>query len=407
MLQYIPGIVHVIPNRVHNLHTTRSWNFLQVNSHISNGILSRSQSGSGSIIGIIDTGIWPESVSFRDDGMGDVPSRWRGICQEGEKFNRSHCNRKIIGARWYIKGYEAEFGNLSTSDGFEFRSPRDAVGHGTHTASTAAGASIENASFMGLAAGLARGGAPSARLAVYKVCWATGGCSSADLLAAFDDAIFDGVDVLSASLGSPPPLPSYVEDVVSIGSFHAVAKGISVICSAGNSGSYPQTVINSAPWIFTVAASTIDRAFPTAITLGNNQTVVGQALYTGMNTNKFYPLVYGGDIASIDADEDSAGNCDSGTLNDTLARGKMILCFQSRTQRLAITAIRTVMNVKGAGLIFAQFPSKDVSLSSGSPPCVQVDFAIGTYLLTYIGATRNPVVKFNPTKTQVGQLISP
>lgn len=182
--------------------------------------------------------------------------------------------RKIIGARWYIKGYEAEFGNLSTSDGFEFRSPRDAGGHGTHTASTAAGASIENASFRGLAAGLARGGAPSARLAVYKVCWATGGCSSADLLAAFDDAIFDGVDVLSASLGSPPPLPSYIEDAVSIGSFHAVAKGISVICSAGNSGSYPQTVINSAPWIFTVAASTIDRAFPTAITLGNNQTVV-------------------------------------------------------------------------------------------------------------------------------------
>ncbi|VVA33197.1 PREDICTED: subtilisin [Prunus dulcis] len=339
--------------------------------------------------------------------MGDVPSRWRGICQEGEKFNRSHCNRKIIGARWYIKGYEAEFGNLSTSDGFEFRSPRDAEGHGTHTASTAAGASIENASFMGLAAGLARGGAPSARLAVYKVCWATGSCSSADLLAAFDDAIFDGVDVLSASLGSPPPLPSYVKDVVSIGSFHAVAKGISVICSAGNSGSYPQTVINSAPWIFTVAASTIDRAFPTAITLGNNQTVVGQALYTGMDTNKFYPLVYGGDIASIDADEDSAGNCDSGTLNETLASGKMILCFQSRTQRLAITAIRTVMKVKGAGLIFAQFPSKDVSLSSGSLPCVQVDFAIGTYLLTYIGATRNPVVKFNPTKTQVGQQISP
>ncbi|BBH09328.1 Subtilase family protein, partial [Prunus dulcis] len=362
----IPGVVHVIPNRVLNLHTTRSWNFLQVNSHISNGILSRSQSGAG---------IWPESVSFRDDGMGDVPSRWRGICQEGEKFNRSHCNRKIIGARWYIKGYEAEFGNLSTSDGFEFRSPRDAEGHGTHTASTAAGASIENASFMGLAAGLARGGAPSARLAVYKVCWATGSCSSADLLAAFDDAIFDGVDVLSASLGSPPPLPSYVKDVVSIGSFHAVAKGISVICSAGNSGSYPQTVINSAPWIFTVAASTIDRAFPTVITLGNNQTVVGQALYTGMDTNKFYPLVYGGDIASIDADEDSAG-------------GKMILCFQSRTQRLAITAIRTVMKVKGAGLIFAQFPSKDVSLSSGSLPCVQVDFAIGTYLLTYIGATR-------------------
>ncbi|TQE06388.1 hypothetical protein C1H46_008022 [Malus baccata] len=291
--------------------------------------------------------------SFRDEGMGDAPSRFRGICQEGEKFNRSHCNRKIIGARWYSKGYEAEFGNLSTSDEFEYLSPRDAAGHGTHTSSTAAGDSIENASYKGLSAGLARGGAPSARLAVYKVCWATGGCSSADLLAAFDDAIYDGVDVLSASLGSPPPLSCYVEDAVAIGSFHAVAKGISVICSAGNSGPYPQTVINSAPWIFTVAASTIDRAFPTVITLGNNQTVVMKTL-PGI---KPFPLF--------------------------------------------------VASARGAGLIFAQFPSKDVSLSSGSLPCVQVDFAIGTNLLTYIGATRNPVVKFNPSKTLVGQQISP
>lgn len=148
------------------------------------------------------------------------------------------------------------------------------MGHGTHTSSTATGAPVENASFMGLAKGLARGGAPSAWLAVYKVCWATGGCSSADLLAAFDDAIFDGVDVLSSSLGAAPPLDNYVEDAVAIGSFHAVARGISVVCSAGNSGPYAQTVINTPPWVITVAASTIDRAFPTIITLGNNQTVV-------------------------------------------------------------------------------------------------------------------------------------
>ncbi|KAM5548650.1 subtilisin-like protease SBT3.9 [Rosa sericea] len=360
----VPGVVRVIPHRFLDLHTTRSWNFLQVDSHFRNGILSRSQSGIGSIIGVMDTGIWPESESFRDEGMGDIPSRWRGICQEGEKFNHSHCNRKIIGARWYIKGYEAEFGKIDTSDGLEFLSPRDASGHGTHTSSTAAGGFIENASFMGLASGLARG-------------------------------------------GSPPPLASYVEDVVSIGSFHAVAKGISVVCSAGNSGPYSQTIINSAPWIFTVAASTVDRAFPTAISLGNNQTVVGQGLYTGMDVNKFYPLVYGQDIASVDADEDSAGSCESGTLNGTLANGKFVLCFQSRSQRSSTAAQSTVMSAGGAGLIFAQFPSKDVSLSSGSLPCVQIDFAIGTYILTYIGATRNPIVKFNPTKTLLGQQISP
>lgn len=127
---------------------------------------------------------------------------------------------------------------------------------------------------MGLARGTARGGAPSAWLAVYKVCWSTGGCSSADLLAAFDDAIFDGVDLLSLSLGSSPPLASYVDDVLSIGSFHAVTKGISVVSSAGNSGPYSETVINTAPWVITVAASTIDRDFPVVVTLGNNQSVV-------------------------------------------------------------------------------------------------------------------------------------
>ncbi|XP_030522893.1 subtilisin-like protease SBT3.9 isoform X1 [Rhodamnia argentea] len=402
----LPGVVHVIPNRIFSVQTTRSWDFLHVNPDIRSGILSRSHSGAGSIIGMMDTGIWPESESFRDDGMADAPTRWKGICQAGEEFNASDCSRKIIGARWYIKGYEAEFGKLNTTQGVEFLSPRDAVGHGTHTSSTAAGSLVENVSFAGLARGLARGGAPASWLAVYKICWSTGGCSSADLLAAFDDAISDGVDVLSVSLGAPPPLPSYVDDTLAIGSFHAVAKGITVVCSGGNSGPYPQTVINTAPWIITVAASTIDRAFPTAITLGNNQTFVGQAFYTSGLRDRFYPIVYGEDIASTISDEDSARSCDDGSLNATLARGKVVLCFQSRSQRSATVAISTVTAVEGIGLIFAQFPSKDVTVSSRIP-CVQVDFTIGTSLLTYMEATRNPLVKITSSRTVIRKQISP
>ncbi|KAA8536048.1 hypothetical protein F0562_028526 [Nyssa sinensis] len=374
-----PGVVRVVPNRILSLHTTRSWDFLKVKPYVVNGILSKGQSGVGSIIGVMDTGIWPESESFNDVGMGEVLSRWKGICQEGEEFNRSNCNRKIIGARWYIKGYEAEFGKLDTSDGVEFLSPRDASGHGTHTSSTATGALVENASFMGLAPGLARGGAPSAWLAIYKVCWSTGGCSSADLLAAFDDAIFDGVDVLSVSLGSSPPLSPYIEDVLAIGSFHAVAKGISVVCSAGNSGPYPETGTIKLLW---VKLCIQERMFTISI-----------------------PIVYGEDIASADADEDSARSCDAGSLNDTLARGNVVLCFQSRSQRSAATAARTVLDAQGVGVIFAQIPTKDVILSS-DVPCIQVDYAMGTYLLTYM-ETSNPVVKFSLTKTAVGQQISP
>lgn len=85
------------------------------------------------------------------------------------------------------------------------------------------------------------------------------------------------MDVISASLGSTPPFSTYVDDPLAIGSFHAVARGITVVCSCGNTGPYPQTVANTAPWIISVAASTIDRAFPTLITLGNNQTFVVRA----------------------------------------------------------------------------------------------------------------------------------
>ncbi|KAL3539020.1 hypothetical protein ACH5RR_002386 [Cinchona calisaya] len=403
----LPSVVRVIPNKILRLHTTRSWDFLHLEPIVNEGILLRAQYGVGSVIGVFDSGIWPESESFTDEKMEDIPPHWKGICQEGEEFNHSSCNRKIIGARWYVKGYEAEFGNIDKEEGsVEFLSPRDATGHGTHTSSTAAGTCVENANFMGLAQGLARGGAPSAALAVYKVCWSFGGCSSADILAAFDDAIFDGVDVISMSLGSVPPLLTYVADVVAIGSFHAVARGIPVICSGGNSGPYPQTVVNTSPWLITVAASSIDRAFPTVVTLGNNITLVGQSLYIEKDFDKFYPIVYGEDITTTDGDEDAARSCDAEALNATLARGKVLLCFESESQRSANAAAINVRKVDGVGLIFARFPTKEVILCS-DVPCIQLDFALGTTLLTYIGTTNNPIVKFSLPKTSVGQLISP
>lgn len=115
-----PGVVRVVPNRILSLHTTRSWDFLQVKPYLLDGILSKSQFGFGTVIGILDTGkwsvkvllmllgrgmwyiyghllvdagIWPESASFKDEGMGEVPSSWKGICQEGQEFNQSNCNR--------------------------------------------------------------------------------------------------------------------------------------------------------------------------------------------------------------------------------------------------------------------------------------------------------------------------
>lgn len=145
-------------------------------------------------------------------------------------------------------------------------SPVDDDGHGTHTASTAAGAVVKGASLYGVGTGTARGGVPSARIAMYKVCWGEM-CTDVDLLAGFDAAIADGVDIISVSIGGPSG--DYFEDTIAIGSFHAMKKGILTSCAGGNDGPTEYTVENVAPWITTVAASSTDRKFVTKVKLGN------------------------------------------------------------------------------------------------------------------------------------------
>ena len=149
-------------------------------------------------------------------------------------------------------------------------SPRDTEGHGTHCASTAAGNLVSKASLYGLGLGTARGGVPSARIAVYKVCWSEG-CRDADILAAFDDAIADGVDILSVSLGGGPIPLEYFRNSIDIGAFHALRKGTFTSSSAGNSGPNLKTTTKCAPWYLAVAASTIDRHFDTKVQLGNHK----------------------------------------------------------------------------------------------------------------------------------------
>lgn len=188
-------------------------------------------------------------------------------------------SRKIVGARFYIKGYEAFYGPLNRT--LDYRSPRDKDGHGTHTSSTVGGRRVKHVSALGgFARGTASGGAPLARLAIYKVCWAVPGhgkeegntCFEEDMLAAIDDAIADGVDVLSISIGTKDPTP-FKNDGIAIGALHAIKNNIVVTCSAGNSGPAPATLSNPAPWIITVGASSVDREFLSPVKLGNGMTI--------------------------------------------------------------------------------------------------------------------------------------
>ena len=144
------------------------------------------------------------------------------------------------------------------------------IGHGSHTLSTAGGNFVPRASVFGYGNGTAMGGSPKARVAAYRVCGVMG-CFGTDILAGFEAAISDGVDVVSVSLGGGPE--NFHKDVVAIGSFHAVSNGLVVVASAGNSGPKLETVTNVSPWLLTVAASTVDREFNSYVVLGDGKVI--------------------------------------------------------------------------------------------------------------------------------------
>ncbi|KAG5059666.1 hypothetical protein JHK87_000695 [Glycine soja] len=238
----------------HRVDIWRSWDFigfpLQAN---------RAPTESDVIIAVLDSVIWRESESFNDKGFGPPPSKWKGTCQTSKNFT---CNSKIIGAKIYKAG-----GFFSDDDP---KSVRDIDGHGTYVASTAAGNPVSTTSMLGLGRGTPRGAATKACIVVYKVCWFDG-CSDADILAAFDDAIADGVDIITVSLGGFSD-ENYFRDVIAIGAFHAMRNGVLTVTSAGNNGPRPSSLSNFLPWSITVAASTIDRKFVAKVELGNRIT---------------------------------------------------------------------------------------------------------------------------------------
>ncbi|XP_058747069.1 subtilisin-like protease SBT4.14 [Vicia villosa] len=304
-------VVSVFPNQYRKLHTTRSWNFIGLPLTAKRKLKSESDT----IVALLDTGITPEFQSFKDDGFGPPPAKWKGTCHKFVNF--SGCNNKIIGARYFkLDG---------RSDPSDILSPIDVEGHGTHTASTAAGNVVPNASLFGLAKGTARGAVPSARLAIYKVCWTEDGCADMDILAAFEAAIHDGVDVISVSLGGGNA--NYVRDCIAIGAFHAMRKGIITVASAGNGGPTVATVVNNAPWIVTVAASGIDRDFQSIIEMGSRKNVSGEGVSTFSPKQKQYPLVNGMDAARDSSSKENAKYCDDAdSLDPKKVKGKIVYC---------------------------------------------------------------------------------
>ena len=339
-LRRVPGVLSVLPDRAHRIHTTRTPHFLGLADNY--GLWPNSDYADDVIVGVLDTGIWPEIRSFSDAGLSPVPTSWKGVCDTGPDFSESACNRKIIGARAYFKGYEGALGR-PMDEATESKSPRDTEGHGTHTASTAAGSAVKNASLFGFARGEARGMAAKARIAAYKICWSLG-CFDSDILAAMDQAVADGVHIISLSVGASGLAPKYDHDSIAIGAFGAMEHGVLVSCSAGNSGPNPLTAVNIAPWILTVGASTIDREFPADAVLGDGRIFGGVSLYSGdpLNDTKL-PLVYAGDCGSR--------FCVPGKLNPAQVAGKIVICDRGGNARVEKgSAVKLAL---GAGMILA------------------------------------------------------
>lgn len=380
-LKNAPGVVQVWKNEVRHSDTTTTRDFLGLTG--SNGVWNKqfqgdAHAGEGVIVGIVDTGIWPENPSFaplsepRPDAAA-IAAKWKGNCDNGSE-QAVVCNNKIIGARYFNKGYGA-------IDEAEFESARDFGGHGSHTASTSAGNFGVQASINGFNVGTTSGVAPAARIAVYKALWerdGNGSGTTADLVAAIDQAVADGVDVINYSIsGSTSSVVSPDE----IAFLFAADAGVFVSTSAGNSGTEgPSTVAHNSPWTTTVAASTHDRASDKTVTLGNGAKYTGPGVIP--NAVASAPLVTSASVKTAAATLVEANRCVPGALDPALTAGKMVICDRGGNARNEKSMV--VRDAGGVGMILANLD--DANSLNGDyhfVPTVHVNGTMGAAIKAY------------------------
>ncbi|XP_058734077.1 subtilisin-like protease 4 [Vicia villosa] len=383
------GFISAHPERTLRRQTTHTPDFLGLQQNI--GLWKDSNFGKGVIIGVLDSGITPGHPSFNDAGISPPPAKWKGRCE----LNGTACNNKLIGAR--------SFNNAAmATKGEKAEAPIDEDGHGTHTASTAAGAFVDDAEVLGNAKGTAAGMAPHAHLAIYKVCFGED-CPESDILAALDAAVEDGVDVISISLGLSEP-PPFFNDSTAIGAFAAIQKGIFVSCAAGNFGPSDGSLVNGAPWILTVGAITIDRSIVATAVLGNGEEFEGESVFQPSDfSSTLLPLAFAG----INGKQESA-LCGNGSLNDIDFKGKVVLCERGGGIG-RIAKGQEVKRVGGAAMILMNDEVNGFSLSADVHilPATHVNYAAGLKIKAYINSTSTPTATISFKGTIIGDSLSP
>ena len=376
-LKTTKGVVAVSENELRPVDTSSTPSFLGLDK--AGGAWQKlggvGSAGEGVVVGILDGGIWPEAPAFSDKvgntvGYG-MPAytklpwdKWKGFCTYGQEFDKGDCSNKIVGARWYIDGFG---GAAATDPAINYYSPRDQGGHGSHTSSTAAGNA--NAVTSGVATGVGAstsGIAPRARIAVYKVCWEKvdpstgiqgGSCSTADSVAAIDDAIADGVDVLNYSISGSR---TNFLDPVEVAFLYAADAGVAVATSAGNEGPAASTVAHPSPWLTTVAASTHNRD-------GLGTLKVGATTYNGKS---FAPTAATGTIVDAGPDSTQAGFCFLGALDPSVVTGKLVICDRGVNARTDKSL--AVQLAGGIGMILVNTSANSVNADLHYVPTIHL-----------------------------------
>ncbi|HFE65965.1 MAG TPA: hypothetical protein ENJ93_01770, partial [Chloroflexi bacterium] len=379
------GVVMVMPDELRQIQTDNSPSFLELD--VRGGPWFKGVTGEGVVVGVIDTGIWPEHPSFADDGsysappitLEDTPAN--PACNFGNTAWNAEdapfqCNNKLIGARQFLETYKA-FTGLTPR---EYDSARDDNGHGTHTASTAAGNSGVQAEIFGVDRGTVSGIAPRARVVMYKALGELGGYSS-DLTAAIDQAVADGVDVINYSIGGGASLIGS-DDLAFL---FAADAGVFVATSNGNSGPGPYTVGGpaSVPWITSVGASTQDRTFQGSAVLGNGAEYFGASITGGTDV---LPLV--------DAADAGDELCAPGSLDPNVVAGKIVLCKRGAFARVAKSEAVDIAG--GAGMILYNASDTQSQVTDNHfVPSVHINNTDGLAIKDYIANTANPTASIN------------
>ena len=356
------GVVRVVKDELRSMDTSSTPALLGLNAPggLWHNLAGPGRAGEDIIIGVIDSGVWPESLSFtdREDKKG-VPSasgrevyddmrRWRYRCQSGEEFTTKNCNNKLIGAQRFNAAWGGDAG-IAKDRPWEYTSPRDYNGHGTHTASTAGGnygvPTTGDAAVFGSISGIA----PRARIAVYKALWSTQdgvraeGFTS-DLVAAIEKAVADGVDVINFSVAGSK---TNLADPVEIAFFNAASAGVFVASSAGNEGRAEGTVAHPSPWITTVAAATRTRSGNGSVKLGNGEIFTGPSLATAIAA----PLVDATFAGRTGVSQTLASQCDGFALDQTKVMGKIVICDRGVGTNTPLNQSLTLKQFGAAGMI--------------------------------------------------------